>query len=1258
MFGRIRQDKAAPAPAPEPPSPRIQNRNRRSPASIQQMQSIAARPDYGRLGFSRDFANGAPVVLIDSTALDADAIGTGDYATAADGRRIHVTYAVIEADRLVPSNDVDGLPVADWDNPKPTQAKVIAGNGRVAGLKAAWRNGTADGYAAELEADQLHSISRRYIESLDRPVLVRIMKQADVTQDIGDVSNTVGNLELSPVERAQNDAERINLEALEFGPDGDISTNVVRRFVQAMPKSEQGGLIDANGLTRQAFDRIEAAIFAKAYSSPELIRLMAQARDPEARNVISALTQVAPQMARLADLGEYDIRELVTEAAQLAVNARRMGITLQRAAQQSDIQADPDTAYFLRLFARHVRSVAPVVDKLRELAETAYSEATKDGADMFGAVERMSRGDILRRWEGGDGTDEGSAQGLEDGPRGGAPGGMGRGPEAGGGGRGGPPEAQGPAAAAPGGQAATGQAAQGLIRDPAALPEGVRLRVQGAVERLGELRDELQRALDGRGHGYTFALTLIEKLPAIRAAREPLNEFRRHAERNGFDAEAVIEALGGDLNLEPFVVNDKPVQASMPVAERLLCMPCGEAKLGRAATAGELYQGPMWQTLRTHQPAGGMPNMLVLSAKYGMVDQGAPLEPYDQRMTPERLAELRRDMADNVASLERSLKGKSINEVLIVGAADYRAVMAEAVADFMARGLIRPGAVINAIEGQIGEQRRALGEWLRGLPAAPGPTQAMPDDERAANGNPHEWSGRAAFRAGKPRVLPPEYVVAIGSNPENARAWYRGWDAANIAAPVELAAAPDGPARQPAGEQGDEPAGLVTIPADPEGVAAALEAAAADESEDPRVAALFGAPNWKPATNNGTTGSPFTPSQVAEQRKRLEKLADKQAKNGVNSLWTVISLFDASGAWSEPWRRAGYNVVRYDLQDGEDIAEFNAEMLLDRHGNDDVWAVLAAPPCTDFASSGAQFWKEKDADGRTAASTELVRQVFRTVELLRPAVWALENPVGRLAKLTGLPKPLLTFQPNAYGDPYTKKTQLWGNFNPDLMQSRVEPTEGSKITEKLSSSAKYERSRTPEGFSWRFFQANAAVKLDADSGVGMAPAQALSQEFHGIEPDAFARALYGDPPYVGRKQATPEQLRGMIADDYYDGDLDAARATLAEQAKDDRSPAPPAPAIRSELDALEDEADALVDQLTDEQIAEAARLLDIDARTTPARRTFLRMRVARDPRATLDAMKKAQATRPTPTPRRFAESKQIELRRQQSVLVRLLECLG
>ena len=208
-----------------------------------------------------------------------------------------------------------------------------------------------------------------------------------------------------------------------------------------------------------------------------------------------------------------------------------------------------------------------------------------------------------------------------------------------------------------------------------------------------------------------------------------------------------------------------------------------------------------------------------------------------------------------------------------------------------------------------------------------------------------------------------------------------------------------------------------------------------------------------------------------------EQGANDRSRSENNNRW-VISLFDRTGVISAPWVEAGYNVIHVDIENGIDINDMDIQWWADNYGEvADVYAILAQPPCTDFASSGARWFKQKDEDGRTEASIELVNQVFRTLEFFRPTIWALENPVGRIRKLTGLPKPTLIFQPHHYGDPYTKKTLLWGRFNNQLPFANVEPTEGS-LMHKLRGDdpiQKLERSVTPEGFAYAFFMANNAI---------------------------------------------------------------------------------------------------------------------------------------------------------------------------------------
>jgi hypothetical protein len=240
---------------------------------------------------------------------------------------------------------------------------------------------------------------------------------------------------------------------------------------------------------------------------------------------------------------------------------------------------------------------------------------------------------------------------------------------------------------------------------------------------------------------------------------------------------------------------------------------------------------------------------------------------------------------------------------------------------------------------------------------------------------------------------------------------------------------------------------------------------------------------------------------------------------------TLLSLFDASGHWCAPFEAAGWNVVQVDLQHGDDIATWSASHLLATvlESFDTVDGLIAAPPCTDFAVSGAQYWPAKDADGRTEAAVHLVRQVLRCVDFLQPDFWALENPVGRLPRLVpALGSPLLAFDPWEYAGwsnpsaadlarldslrargpagtfttdeidlvrsvgAYTKRTLLWGSFRLPVRKP-VPPVATSSQGSWLQSlggkgaETKYLRSLTPTGFSLAF--------AAAQTGQAAAPTQ-------------------------------------------------------------------------------------------------------------------------------------------------------------------------
>ena len=374
----------------------FQNRDRSTPASIAQMQSIAAAPDYSRVSQSKDFGTGAPVT-ISNLDLPSKFLGNKDEATLPDGTRVPVMYAVVPSGITYSSNFADGTTDANYTNIDLAGLRAIAGNGRIAGLKGAYQRGTAEDYKAQLLADKTHGVDPKFIQEMPNPVLVRIMPQSYVTPNIADLSNRPTIARLSPVETAKNDIRRIDLGGLEFNEDGTPSGKTLMQFINAMPVEERAELTDKKGQpTTQAADRLANAIFQKAYGSDNLIELYAQAADPEAKTILNALARVAPKMAQLEGAGDYDVRNSLIQAAEMAVNARRIGMKLTDAAKQVSIDADPNAALVLDMFANNSRSGKRIGERLNALADEALAQAQAGGTDMFGAVPKKPLSEVYK----------------------------------------------------------------------------------------------------------------------------------------------------------------------------------------------------------------------------------------------------------------------------------------------------------------------------------------------------------------------------------------------------------------------------------------------------------------------------------------------------------------------------------------------------------------------------------------------------------------------------------------------------------------------------------------------------------------------------------------------------------------------------------------------------------------------------------------------------------------------------------------------
>jgi hypothetical protein len=123
------------------------------------------------------------------------------------------------------------------------------------------------------------------------------------------------------------------------------------------------------------------------------------------------------------------------------------------------------------------------------------------------------------------------------------------------------------------------------------------------------------------------------------------------------------------------------------------------------------YDGPAFRVLRAFLVgAVDPPDVLVLSARYGLIASAHEIPDYDQLLTPEAADALRPDV---LRSLDETLAGASFSEVAFCLGRDYRRAVAGH------EDVIPSWTAVVHITGSQGTRLRNLRTWLRGSrPAA------------------------------------------------------------------------------------------------------------------------------------------------------------------------------------------------------------------------------------------------------------------------------------------------------------------------------------------------------------------------------------------------------------------------------------------------------------------------------------------------------------------------------------------------------------
>lgn len=406
----------------KPKAPVLQNRDRSGRGYIEQMERIAAEPDYDQVSISKTPEAGAPMVFAQgqaATAPESD-LGRNETITMSDGkggnRKIKAQYAVVEASVLKASHSADGKMNEGYGK----DGLIALNNGRTAGLQEAYNRGTADDYRQAMldDAGQL-GVDPAAIRNKTNPVLIRLFDGAQLQgiDDPGAASNTERGASLSLSERAQTDARKLTpdvLAKLKSGdPLGSDNSEFIASAIEAISSGEANtAMRDDNGLlTSEGQKRLRGALIERAFSDKALTNELVEATDSDLKTFGDALQQVAGRWALMRERAkegsinpDMDITDALVAAVNMIRKSRQEGIALKDLAGQVDAfagEVDQMAVHILSLFYRgasfnRARPKAIIAGALLNYTETALQ--TSAGADMFGNITTPSQ--VLERERG------------------------------------------------------------------------------------------------------------------------------------------------------------------------------------------------------------------------------------------------------------------------------------------------------------------------------------------------------------------------------------------------------------------------------------------------------------------------------------------------------------------------------------------------------------------------------------------------------------------------------------------------------------------------------------------------------------------------------------------------------------------------------------------------------------------------------------------------------------------------------------------
>lgn len=330
-----------------------------------------------------------------------------DRARATSQAWVQKTARSLDPDSLGRTNRADsGAPIVGADR------VVESGNGRAMAIREAYRINQAGEYREWLiENAEYFKISAAKAATMKAPVLVRV-RVTDVNRaEFAVEANQDDKLAMTATEKARSDAKRLDAAMLAKLADGDLTSagnrDFINAFLQSLGDTEAAQYTTSDGRpTSSLISRLQAALFAGAYSDDRLLELTADSTKPEIANIVSALNMAAPDFMRAKDLdriGAERAGERVTDSLELSLDqeavsaiisatnvlrkAKESGLGLDEFLRQGDMfgATDPGVAAMAMFISKNNRSAKRLGAAFKAMAQFVESESRrKQSAGLFG----------------------------------------------------------------------------------------------------------------------------------------------------------------------------------------------------------------------------------------------------------------------------------------------------------------------------------------------------------------------------------------------------------------------------------------------------------------------------------------------------------------------------------------------------------------------------------------------------------------------------------------------------------------------------------------------------------------------------------------------------------------------------------------------------------------------------------------------------------------------------------------------------------